>query len=214
MSRTRVLIADDHALLAEGIASLLRPHFDIVGTSADGRQMLADAERLRPDLITLDIGMPGLNGLEAAKQVRKLLPRVKLVFVTQQVDLQYLKAALQAGANAFVAKQSASKELLLAVEAVLAGKRFVTPLLEDAFSALPPTGVSREQGEGKDPLTSRQREVLQLVAEGHSNRSIATILSISFKTVEFHKESVMRALGLRTTAELTRYAVAQGIVNA
>lgn len=214
MRRIRVLIADDHALLAEGIASLLRPHYDVAGFSADGRSMVADAERLMPDLITLDIGMPGLNGLEAAKQVRKLLPRVKLVFVTQQVDLRYLKAAFGAGASGFVAKQAASSELLVAIKDVLAGRRYVTPLLEEAYSASPSAGQSSGKEQRTDPLTGRQREVLQLIAEGHTNRRIAEILEISFKTVEFHKDALMRALGVRTTAELTRYAVAQGIVNA
>ena len=214
MSRFRVLITDDHALLAEGIAAMLRPAYEVVGIAPDGRQMVADAERLKPDLITLDIGMPILNGLEAARQVRQLLPRVKLVFVTQQVDLRYLQAALKSGANGFVAKQSASSELLAALEQVLRGGRYITPLLEAAFAALDPLREAAHAGENADPLTSRQREVLQLIAEGHTNKSIAKVLNISFKTVEFHKDTLMRALGMRTTAELTRYAVSQGIVNA
>jgi DNA-binding NarL/FixJ family response regulator len=177
--------ADDHALLAEGIASMLRPRYDVVGIVIDGRQMLAEADRLKPDLITLDIGMPGLNGLEAAKQVRKLLPRAKLVFVTQQVDLRYLQAALQAGANGFVAKQSSGSELLTAVEQVTAGRRYITPLLEEAFAALDPARRSAEDQEPGEPLTARQREVLQLIAEGHTNKSIAKQLNISTKTIEF-----------------------------
>lgn len=212
MKSFRVLIADDHALLAEGIAALLRPQFDVVGICSDGRQTIAEAERLKPDLITLDIGMPGLNGLEAAKQVRKLLPRTKLVFVTQQVDLRYLQAALKAGANAFVAKQSASHELLAAVDRALAGERYITPLLNGAFSALDPAKLTDATEEG-EPLTSRQREVLQLIAEGHTNRAIGEKLDISFKTVEFHREAILRSLGLRTTAELIRYAVVEGLVS-
>ncbi len=210
-SKARVLIADDHALLAEGLAALLRLSYEVVGTSPDGRKMVSDAERLRPDLIMLDIGMPGLNGLEAARQVRKLQPHVKLIFVTQQVDIRYLEAALKAGANGFVAKQSASSELLVAMEKVLRGGRFITPLLEEALAARDPERKMRS--EAADPLTPRQREVLQLVAEGNSNKAIAEHLFISPKTVEFHRESIMRVLHLHSTAELTRYAVAQGIVN-
>ena len=217
--RFRVLIADDHALLAEGIATLLRPYYEVVGAAADGRSMVSEAERLQPHIITLDIGMPGLNGLEAARLVRRAMPRVKLVFVTQQIDLRYLKAALAAGANGFVAKQSASNELLTAIEEVLAGGRYITPLLEKAFAAVdnPASGsrgaAGRVPGEMVSPLTIRQREVLQLIAEGHTNKSIATELSISVKTVEYHKDTMMTALGIRTTAELTRYAIAEGVVN-
>jgi len=210
-TRSRILIADDHSLVADGIAALLRQEFEVIGFAADGRQLLVEAERLQPDLITLDIGMPKLNGLEAAKQVRKLLPRVKLVFVTQQVDLRYLRAALAAGAGAFVAKQSASSEVLAAVREVIAGRRFITPVLEEAFSALTPAQATAEQ---KETLTPRQRQVLQLVAEGHTTKSIADVLNISSKTVEFHKDQLMTSLGMRTTAELTRYAINQGIISA
>jgi len=212
MNPARILIADDHVLLSEGLATLLRQRYVVVGIVADGRQMLADAERLQPDLITLDIGMPHLNGLEAARQVRKLVPKAKLVFVTQQIDLRYLQAAFKCGANAFVAKQSASSELFSAVEAALKGQTFVTPMLEAAFSALPPASVERRKDLG-DALTTRQREVLQLIAEGHTNKSIASDLNISVKTVEFHRESMMRTLGIRSAAELVRYAVSQGIVS-
>lgn len=207
--RARILIADDHSLVADGIAALLRPEFEVVGMASDGRQLLAEAERLKPDLITLDIGMPKLNGLEAAKQVRRLLPRVKLVFITQQVDLRYLRAALSTGASAFVAKQSASSEVLAAVRRALAGRTYITPVLEEAFSALTPAQTKADA----PALTSRQREVLQLIAEGHTTKSISDILDISKKTVEFHKDQLMTALGLRTTAELTLYAAAQGIIS-
>ena len=212
MNRARILITDDHALLSEGIAALLRTKYDVVGIAPNGRQMLADAERLRPNLITLDIGMPGLNGLEAARQVRKLLHSVKLVFVTQQVDLRYLQAALNAGADAFVAKQSASSELLSAVELALNGQRFITPILEEAFSKLNPLKMG-EIEDFSDVLTSRQREVLQMIAEGHTNKSIASNLKISVKTVEFHRDAMMRNLGVRSAADLIRYAISHGIVN-
>lgn len=210
--RPRILIADDHGLLAEGIAGLLEPEFDIVGISQDGRQLLADAQRLQPDLITLDIGMPNLNGLEAARQVLKLLPKVKVVFVTQQVDLRYLRAALQAGAAAFVAKQSASSELLTAVRRALAGNTYITPLLSEIYAEQGRAHPGSEK-QAQAVLTSRQIEVLQLIAEGHTLRFISETLHISPKTVEFHRNALMTVLGLRTRAELIRYAIAQGIVQ-
>jgi DNA-binding NarL/FixJ family response regulator len=213
VKRPRILIADDHALLAEGIAGLLRCEYDVVGISPDGRQVLADAERLQPDIITLDIGMPRLNGLDAALQLRKLIPKARLVFVTQQIDLRYLRAALQAGASAFVAKQSASSELLTAVRKALLGRTYITPLLAGSYAALEEAHPTLDSKPPGDPLTPRQREVLQLIAEGSSTRAISKALNISPKTVEFHKNALMTALGLRTTAELTRYAIAQGIIS-
>ena len=212
MHRPRILIADDHALLAEGIAGLLRPGYDVVGICADGRQLLADAERLGPDLITLDIGMPLLNGLEAAKQLVKLLPRTRLVFVTQLTELRYLRASLAIGALGFVSKQSASSELLQAVGSALRQRTYITPMLAEAHAASGATNAKAQPA--ADPLTGRQREVLQLIAEGHTSRAIAETLTISRKTVEFHKTAMMAALGVRTTAELIRYALGQGIVAA
>jgi DNA-binding NarL/FixJ family response regulator len=137
---------------------------------------------------------------------------VKLVFVTQQVDLRYLQAALHSGADAFVAKQSASSELLSAVELALNGQRFITPILEEAFSKLNPLKMG-EIEDFSDVLTSRQREVLQMIAEGHTNKSIASNLKISVKTVEFHRDAMMRNLGVRSAADLIRYAISHGIVN-
>ena len=213
MKQPRIVVADDHELIAEGIAGLLRANYHVAGLVADGRQLLADVERLRPDLVTLDIGMPLLNGLEAAKQLLKLHPRLKIVFVTQQIDARYLRAALAAGAMGFVAKQSASAELLTAVRRALLGQTYITPLLAEAYREL----LARDSGGTdmslRDPLTTRQREVLQLVAEGHTMRFISGTLKISRKTVEFHKASLMTALGLHTTADLIRYAIAEGIIT-
>ncbi len=213
MERPRVLIADDHALLAEGIAGLLRPAYNVVGISVDGRQLLADAQRLQPDIITVDIGMPGLNGLEAVRQLLQMLPRVKIVFVTQQVDVRYLRAALRAGAFGFVAKQSASAELLIAVRRALLGRTYITPLLREAYQSSEQEQLRRSPRAEDEVLTARQREVLQLVAEGHSTRYISETLKISPKTVEFHKSALMTTLGMHSTAELVRYAIAHGIVN-
>lgn len=200
--------------MLEGLARLLASEFEIVGTANNGRTLLAEAERLRPDVIVIDIGMPELNGIEAARRLSKSLPSAKLVFVTQQLDPAYLHAAFSAGAKAYVAKQSAGKELVHAIHMALRDNYYVTPL----------AGQEAVQLAGLDPkrnpagmfgarLTPRQREVLQLVAEGKTTKQISAVLHISPKTVEFHRNSLMEELGVRTTAELTRYALTRGIVT-
>ncbi len=213
--RKRLMIADDHALVLDGLTRLLSSQFEIVGTAANGRTLIESALRLRPDLIVLDIGMPELNGIEAARQLTSQLPGTHLVVVTQQLDRDYLRAAFGAGVRAYVAKQTASNELLLAINAVLRGSYYITPLI-------PAAEVSGRMkfSPGADPsdlfgveLTSRQREVLQLIAEGRSTKEISAALRISPKTVEFHKSGLMDELGVRTTAELTRYALSKGIVS-
>ncbi|WP_446745700.1 response regulator [Silvibacterium acidisoli] len=205
-----LLIADDHPLMAEGIARLLAGEYEIIGLSSNGRQLLTDAVALKPDMIVLDISMPDLNGIEAARRLREIDPAVKLIFVTQQLDPQYLKAAFRAGASAYVVKQSVSKELILAVRQVAMGMCYVTPFLEEAVGFAPVSELRRSLPQAGE-LTNRQREVLQLVAEGKSAREIASALNIACKTVEFHKKALMDQTGLRTTAELTRYAIMHGI---
>lgn len=209
--RLRVLIADDHALLAEGIAGLLSREYEVVGIASNGRQLVHDALRLRPDLIVLDVSMPELNGIEAAGQLNRLLPKAKLVFITQMIDPQYLRAAFRAGALGYVAKQSASNELLTALRQAIEGTPYVTPLLHDKVAYAPASEL--RSNNGLMTLTPRQREVLQLVAEGRTTREISVALNISPKTVEFHKKALMDETGLRTTAELTRYAILNGIVS-
>lgn len=213
MFRARILIADDHALVAEGLRRLLSEEYEVVGLSPDGRRLLSDAAALRPDVIVLDIGMPGLNGIDAAVQLQKLLPTVKLVFVTQQVDVQYLRAAFRAGAVGYVAKQSASEELLIAIRRALARQIYITPLLRDATSDLSLKDLRQATDVFAKELTPRQREVLQLVAEGKTIKEISAVLQISSKTVEFHKNALMNEIGLRTTADLTRYAISRGITQ-
>jgi DNA-binding NarL/FixJ family response regulator len=213
MSKARVLIADDHALVAEGLSSLLAGKYQIVGISPNGRQLLADAAELKPDVIVLDIGMPELNGIEAAVQLRKTLPTAKLVFVTQQVDVQYLRAAFRAGGAAYVAKQSATQELLTAMERALTGEVYVTPLLKDALPNISLEELRQTTDVFARELTPRQREVLQLVAEGKTIKEISAALKISPKTVEFHKNALMNEIGLRTTADLTRYAISRGVIS-
>jgi DNA-binding NarL/FixJ family response regulator len=211
--KPRVLIADDHALLAEGIAGLLRPQYDVIAICTNGRETIVETERLKPDVVTFDIGMPELNGVEVCARIHKSNPSVRLVCVTQQIDLQYLSAVLHSGAGAFVAKQSAANELLLAMTAVMRGKTYITPLLESAYGDMLNARPSMRTHSEREVLTPRQREVLQLIAEGRQSKEIATALNISTKTVEFHRGALMNTLGIRSAAELTRYAIAHGIVH-
>ena len=211
----RVLLADDHQLMLAGLSAVLSKDFEVVGAVTDGRQVVGECLRLRPDLVVLDIGMPGLNGIEAARKLREKMPEVPIIFVTQQLDPRYVRAAFEAGARGYVAKHSAATELFEAVDAIARGKYYVTPMA----TVMDPERFALRK-EGKNPaeffggtLTARQREVLQLIAEGKSAKEISSALAISIKTVEFHKRSLMDELGVRTTAELTRYAVAHGIVS-
>ena len=210
MMRPRVLLADDHTLVAEGLRRILEPECDVVGAVEDGRSLLAAAEELKPDIILLDISMPLLNGVEAARRLRDIVPGAKVIFVTMHADATYVAGAFRAGAAGYVLKRCASMELLTAVHEVLQGRAYVTPLIrKDILGELPswPLGSGETAGE----LTERQREVVQLVAEGHPVKKIAAILNISRKTVAFHKANVMRRLGIRSTAELTKYALEHGI---
>ncbi len=210
----RLLIADDHVLVLEGLARLLGTEFEIVGAAQDGLQLLAMAEHQRPEVIVIDVGMPGINGIEAARRLTKCVPLAKIVFVTQQLDPAYLHAAFAAGAMAYVAKQSASSELVAAIRLALSNRHYVTPLAGEKayqFVSLNPRTNPMEMFGAE--LTPRQREVLQMVAEGKSSKEIAGVLNISVKTVEFHRNRLMDELGVRTVAELTRYAMQRGIVS-
>lgn len=210
----RVLLADDHTLMLEGLISILEQDYEIVGTAENGRVLVEKAELLKPDLVLLDVSMPELNGIEGARRIAKLLPASKLVFVTQQLKPEYVRAALEAGAMAYVAKQSAGNELREAVRLALAGRFYVTSLVASKEpTAIPIRGWKNNPASlFGAALTPRQRDVLQLIAEGKTAKEISTALSISVKTVDFHRTALMNELGLRTTAELTRYAITQGIV--
>ena len=212
MTRRKVVIADDHALMAEGLARILSAEYDIAGIFHDGRQLVSEAPALHPDIVCLDIGMPSLNGVQAAVELHRLLPKTKLVFVTQQIELPYLRAAFRAGASGYVAKQSAGSELLIALRAVGSGKTYITPLLAQEGVQDPNDLRANSESVFNDALTPRQREVLQLVAEGRTVKEISLALKISTKTVEFHKGCLMDELGLRTTAELTRYALSHQVI--
>jgi DNA-binding NarL/FixJ family response regulator len=212
--RKRLLLADDHGLMLEGLSRLLSGEFEIIGTAPDGRTLVSEAERLQPDVVVLDIGMPGMNGIEAARRVNKSLPECKIVIVTQQLDPAYVQAAFAAGAMAYVAKQSASEELVEAIRRALRGRYYLTPHVSARASELAALEPNRNPAEFFcSALTPRQREVLQLVAEGKTTKEMSAALHISPKTVEFHRNSLMDELGMRTTAELTRYAVSHGIVD-
>jgi DNA-binding NarL/FixJ family response regulator len=212
MPKARLLLADDHAIILEGLRRILEPEFEIAGVASDGRDLVDQARRLRPDAVVLDIGMPLLNGIDAGRQIKTALPATRLVFLTQMAERGYVYAAFQAQASAYLLKQSAIGELQIAIREALAGRFYVSPLVCKgvADAMVNPNRNPVELFGGG--LTVRQREVLQLVAEGKTAKEIAAILTISTKTVEFHKSAIMEELGLRTTAELTRYALDQGIL--
>jgi DNA-binding NarL/FixJ family response regulator len=208
--KPRVLLADDHSLVAAGLRSMLESPYDVVGTVDNGRALVQAAQRLNPDVILLDISMPELNGIEAARQLRKLVPHSKLIFVTMHTDATFVREALRAGGSGYVAKHSAPKELVTAIEEVLRGHTYLTPVVTKGFVN---ASLSQRSDGPFGRLTTRQREVIQLVGEGHSNKEIAASLGVSPKTVEFHKSNIMRALGLGTSADLVRYAVRHGLVS-
>ncbi len=212
MKKPRVLLADDHKIVLEGLRGILENEFELVGTVEDGRALVAAAQELNPDVIVADVSMPLLNGIEAAHQLKKANSQAKFIFLTMYPDASYATRALEAGASGYVLKHSAASELVQAIREALRGRVYVTPLIaKDVLQTFMDEshGVRR----GHLELTPRQREVLQLVGEGHSAKEIATILHISTRTVEFHKYRIMEDLNLRTNAALIQYAVKNGIVS-
>lgn len=212
MTRPRTLLADDHSLVLEGFKKLLEDRYDVVGMVEDGRALVETASRLAPDIVLMDISMPSLNGIDATRQLKRMLPNVKIIIVTMHADSAYLNEAFKAGASGYLLKRSAGSELHQAMESVLGGNFYVTPLLtkgliDTALGGTPPPATRQSS------LTPRQREVLQLVAEGKAVKEIAQLLNISPRTVEFHKAQIMEQLSLRTTAELTKYALAHGLTS-
>lgn len=210
MSRPRVLLADDHLLVAEALKGLLAEEFDLVGVVQDGLAMVKAATTLRPDVVVADITMPNLNGLDALVELKQIAPEVRVVFLTMHHDVAYARRALEAGAHGFVLKHSAPTELILAVQAALADRTFITPAIAGEVLE------SMKRGPAGDPvaaLTPRQREVLQLLAEGRSAKQTATALGISHRTVEFHKYELMESLGIKSNAELIHFAIKHGLVS-
>lgn len=211
MKRFRVLLADDHRIVAEGLRSLLEPEFEFAGIVEDGRALIKAAEKILPDVIVADISMPLLNGIEAVRQIKKINPDIKVVFLTMHSDVTYAAKAFEVGASGYVLKHSAPSELITAIRAAVKGQTYVSPMIAGELMQSYKEGVHLQQA-GIGKLTPRQKEVLQLLAEGHSAKEIADILCISPRTVEFHKYKMMEQLNVKTSAELVGYAIKHGIV--
>lgn len=211
MNRPRVLLADDHRMVAEALKSLLTAEFDLVGVVEDGRAMIEAARRLRPEVIVADISMPNLNGIDALVQLKQDMPSVKVVFLTMHNEVAYARRALESGASGFILKHSAPVELVMAIRAALGGRTFITPALAgEVFSA-----IRQDPPRTADPvaaLSPRRREILQLFAEGQSAKEIAATLGISARTVEFHKYQMMEVLHIENSAELIHFAIKHGLV--
>jgi DNA-binding NarL/FixJ family response regulator len=206
--RTTVLLADDHAIVAEGLATLLKGQFDLVGTVSNGNELIEAARKHRPDVIIADIGMPVLSGLEALRRLKAARNEAKIIFLTMHADAQLATEAFRAGASGYVLKQSAGEELIAAIREALQGRTYLTPLItKDVIANFTETTPPTVK------LTPRQREVLRLIAEGRRMKEIAAILELSTRTVETHKYEMMRGLGVESTAELVRYAIQIGLVN-
>lgn len=215
MSETcRVLIADDHVLVAEGIQKLLEPEFELVGIVADGRSLITAAAKLQPDIAVVDISLPLLNGLDASQQIKKTNPNIKIIILTMHSEPNFVTQAFRVGASGYVLKQSVGSELVQAIREVMKGRTFVSPMVTQSLvdQAVNPPSASEPNGFAQS-LSSRQREVLQLVAEGKATKEIASILNVSIKTVEFHKTRIMKELRLRSAAELTKYAISAGLTS-
>jgi Response regulator containing a CheY-like receiver domain and an HTH DNA-binding domain len=210
--KPRALLADDHSMMLAGLRKLMEESCEVVGTVEDGRALVEAAQRLEPELIILDIAMPLLNGIDAARQIKRLCPNTKLIFLTMQTSPTYATEALEAGASGYLLKHSAPVELPLAIDAALRGQRYLTPSI---LTPVVDRAVNPERAPTvKNPvaaLTPRQREVLQLIGEGKGTKEIATLLDVSVKTVDFHKTRLMQQLDIHTTAELIRYAITQGL---
>ena len=212
MKKPRVLLADDHQIVLEGLKSLLAGEFDVVGSVQDGRALVDQAATLRPDVIVADISMPQLNGIEAARQIKKTDQNIKIVFLTMHPDATYAANAFEAGASGFVLKHSAPSELITAIHEAMKGQTYVTPLIAGDL-------IRNYQGRGSPEkalfkkISPRQQEILQLLAEGKSAKEVASILDLSTRTVEFHKYRMMQQLNIKTSAQLVQYAVRHGIIS-
>ena len=209
--RARIFLADDHSLLLDAFKKLLEPEYEIVGTATDGRMMLNMVKNLAPDLVLMDIAMPNLNGFDAGEKLKKILPDVKLMFLTVNEDADMVTEAFRIGASGYLLKSSAASELFEAIDAVLNSKNYVSPKLarsmDEAFIKNP--GSQKVHG----VLSMRQREVLQLLAEGKTMKQVASVLNITARTVAFHKYQIMETLDIKSNSELIQYAVKNGIVS-
>lgn len=211
LKRTRVLLADDHTLVAEGLGSLLREEFELAGQVSDGRALLQMAGTVKPDVVVTDITMPLLNGVDAVRELRQVNPDTRVVVVTMHADPHLAAEALRAGAAGYVLKHSAGQELIHAVREVSRGRVYITPLIaHEVISVLAGTPSVHPD---LPHLTSRQRQVLQLVAEGHSMKGVAAMLNVSHRTAETHKYQLMTQLGVHSTAGLVQYAFRMGLLS-
>ena len=212
MKRLAVLLADDHAIVVEGLRRVLEPEFRVAGVVADGRALMGAAARLRPDIIVVDVSMPVLNGIEAVRRIRKSDRNAKVIFLSMHPDVVFVSKALQAGGSAYVLKSSAGIEILTAIREALQGRTFVSPSVDRKTLEAQIRRDQRSQ-QTPDTLSPRRREVLQLVAEGRSTKEMAELLHISPRTVEFHRYRVMESLGVHTVAELVQYAIKHRILT-
>lgn len=211
MPLTRVLLADDHAVVVRGLEALLKDSFELVGVVHDGRALVDAAETLRPDVVVTDISMPLLNGLDAIRQIRERRPNSKVIILTMHRETQLAVDAFRAGASGYLLKVSPVEEIITAIQQVAQGRAYVTTLLsKDLITLLLEAG--RHSGTGDSPLTVRQREVLQLIAEGRTMKEVASILNISPRTAESHKYEIMETLAVQTTAELVQYAIRMKLI--
>lgn len=211
MSRGRILLADDHTILLDAFKKLLEPVYEVVGAVTDGRVLIEQAAKLRPDLLLMDIAMPRLNGLDACERLKALLPNARIIFLTMNEDADTAAEAIRRGASGYLLKKSASSELFTAIKTVLEGRTYITPLFSSGLTALFVSQAKTSEGPRK--LSLRQREVLQLIAEGRSMKEAADMLKLTPRTIAFHKYSIMEHLGIKTTAELVQYAMKLGLVG-
>ena len=210
MSKPRVIIADDHVLLAEAFEKLLSPECDVVAKVTDGRALVEAARRVHPDLVLLDVAMPLLNGLDAARQIHAISPSIRLIFLTMNDDPDLAAEAFRAGATAYLLKRSPASELLTAIRQAMKSRKYVTPLITEGM-----LGALMNPMRGETPrheLTSRQREVLQLLAEGKSMKEVASVLNVTARTIAFHKYRMMEQLNIKTNAELIQYAIRHHLI--
>jgi DNA-binding NarL/FixJ family response regulator len=213
MNRIRILLADDHAILLDAFKRLLEPVYQVVGAVTDGRALIEQAARLKPDIFLIDIAMPRLNGLDACERIKVILPDARIIFLTMNEDADTASEAIRRGASGYLMKKAASSELIAAIQTVLQGRIYITPFLSHGM-----TSLFVSQAKAKEPtaglkLSLRQREVLQLIAEGRSMKEAADILKVTPRTIAFHKYSMQENLGIKTTAELVQYAVQHGLVS-
>jgi len=213
MEEARILLADDHTIFLEGLKNLLEKKFNVIGMVKNGRELIEEVEQQRPDIVVTDISMPELNGIEATVQIKKIAPDVKVILLTMHGDVTYATRGFEVGASGYVMKQAAADELYSAIREAMLGRTFVTPMIAgDLIKSYREEGGIRPD-DVQARLTPRQREVLQLLAEGLSSKEVADRLNISARTVEFHKYRMMQELNLRTSAELIHYAIKHGIIS-